>query len=395
MGQILLSRLSKPMHEVAHSLRLTRLYNDWPALSFEEVGDILDREIPKWREEFQVEAQPLGVASMAQVHGAKDRDGQEWVIKILKPEAKKRHLETLDAVQYVVKVLQPVALTMTMQKALKETNDMCRALRRETDLSKEKNVILNVREKLGKRQKLLMIPRVKPDFCSNNVLTIERFHGTPISEVVSGNVQISAAMRQKLARKMLNELLVQVFEHGLFHADPHAGNLMLLENGSVGLYDWGLSGELLETDRKHIAGMLRAILSLDLDGLIEVLQHMGKDSGRVIPPEEIKKELKTVMSLIKKSESEEAEKPSIQKLIDACLSSASRLGIEIPDGLSMMAKCLITIEGLAKGIDPDVSMARAATPVLLRAAKPRIKDLIKMGSQLPKVAKMVLGGDGK
>jgi len=82
---------------------------------------------------------------------------------------------------------------------------------------------------------------------------------------------LSKTVRQKLARAMLSELLVQVFELGLFHADPHAGNLILLEDGSVGLYDWGLAGELLDSDRRHIAALLKAVIALDLEQLIDAL----------------------------------------------------------------------------------------------------------------------------
>ena len=247
-------------------------------------------------------------------------------------------------------------------------------------------------EKLkAKRQRVLLIPEVNAAFCTPNVLTVERFQGVALSSVVSGKVEVPALLRQKLAKSMLSELLVQVFELGLFHADPHAGNLILMENGSVGLFDWGLAGELSDADRRHIAAILRAVIALDLDQLVEALIIMGNDAGRELSPEVVKKELKVVTNLIKKGREDPTHKPSMQQLFEACLRGASKLGIEVPEGLLLMVKSLITIEGLAKGIDPAISMARVATPVLLKAARPGLKDIWAMGKRLPQVAKMVLG----
>lgn len=391
-GQIALSRLSEPLHEIADTLRLTRLYKDWPPLPFSEVEAILDREIPRWRKHLQVTPHPLGVASLAQVHAAQDEQGREWVIKIIKPHAQRRLLQTVEALESAASAAEPFALTLLAKRSLRELRELCAGFRRELSLDRERETIERVAEKLkSKRQRILLIPAVNPEFCTPNVLTVERFQGVSLSSVVSGKVEVPAAIRQKLAKSMLSELLVQVFELGLFHADPHAGNLILLENGSVGLFDWGLAGELSDSDRRHIAAILRAVIALDLDLLVEALIIMGSEAGRELTPEAVQKELKVVTGLIKKGREDPNLKPSLQQLFEACLRGASKLGIDVPEGLLMMVKSLITIEGLAKGIDPAISMARVATPVLLKAARPGIKDLWAIGKRLPQVAKLVLG----
>jgi ubiquinone biosynthesis protein len=387
-GQTILSRLSPNLHDVADALRLTRLYSDWPAIPWSEVQIILDKEIPSWRQDLIIEAHPLGVASIAQVHGATDKDGKEWVVKILKPDAKKRLNESVDALEQMISTFEPVAVTLVSRRFLKELRELCAGFRCELSLDRERNTIERVREKIGKRrQKLLIIPQVNEPYCTDQVIVIERFRGTPLSDVVNNKVELPAGFKAKLARSMLHELLVQVFELGLFHADPHAGNLMLLDDGAVGLYDWGLAGELLESDRRHIAAILKAVMALDLEMLIDALQVMAEESGVEVSRDKIKKELGSVIRLIKKGREDPENKPSMQQLFEACLKGAARLGINVPEGLLLMVKSLITIEGLAKGIDPKVSMARVATPVLFRAARPGFKDIISMGKKFPKVAK--------
>lgn len=417
-GQVVLSRLSPRLHVMADTLRLTRLYGKWPPLPFDEVQSILDKEIPRWRTTLEVDATPLGVASMAQVHAAVDQDGREWVIKIIKPKARERLMESVTALERVVGILEPFALTLVAKRSIAETRDLCRGFRREMSLARERDTIEKVREKLkNRRQKVLHIPDVNQQFSTDGVLAVERFRGVVLSDVVAGKVEIPVGFRQKLAKTVLQELLVQVFELGLFHADPHAGNLILMEDGSVGLFDWGLAGELGEMDRKHIASLLRAVISVDLEQLIDALVVMAEDGGKKVSRPKIEKELQAVMALVKKrsaapaggsrasartgastvadSNAQQADeaapkKISLQELIESCLRAADRLGIPVPEGLLLMAKSLMTIEGLARGIDPKVSMLRVATPVLFRAARPGFKDFVALAKRLPKIARQYM-----
>jgi len=391
-GQILLSRLSPRLHERADLFGLTRLYKDWPPLPFAVVEEILDREIPRWRTELRVEAYPLGVASLAQVHAATDQAGRAWVVKVIKPDAARRLEETAAALEQLALWTGRVAVTLSTRRLAKELRELCVGFRRELSLSLERETIERVREKLRtRRQKLLVIPEVLASMSSERVLTVRRFVGTPMSDVVSGKAVLPRGLRQKLARSMLAELLVQVFELGLFHADPHAGNLILMDDGTVGLFDWGLAGELLESDRRHIAAILRAVVALDLERLVEALATMGEESGQTVDRDQVRRELRAVQRLLETDPADTSStRPSLRALFEASLKGAERLGIAVPDGLLLMAKSLITIEGLARGIDPDVSLGRVATPVLLKAARPSLKDLWQMSRRLPAVARQIL-----
>ena len=390
-GQIALSRLAPPLHDVAEALRLTRLYKDWPPLPFAAVERLLDAEIPRWRTELTLEARPLGVASIAQVHAATAADGREWVVKIIKPHAARRLGETADAMEALIARASPIAVTLASRRYLRELGDLVKGFRGELDLEKERETILRVTERLkGRRQKVLVIPAVLASLSTKNVLVVERFRGVSLADIAAGHEPLKPAVRQKLARSMLTELLVQVFELGLFHGDPHAGNLILLESGAVGLFDWGLAGELSDTDRRHIASILKAVIALDIEQLIDALLGMAAESGAEVLRADVKKELADVIKLVKRGGSDGVKKPSLQELFEACLNAAARLEIGVPDGLLLMVKSLITIEGLARGIDPDVSLARVAAPVLFKAARPGMKDFMALGRRLPDLARQFL-----
>ena len=413
-GQILLSRLDPERQELAAKLQLDRLYGQWPALGIDEVLEIMDRDVPEWRKYLKrIETMPLGIASISQVHAATDHEGKEWVVKVIKPEAHKRLSETVDAMEQILAVLEPLTVTRASKKAVGEARELCESYRGELSLRRELDTIQRVRSAMndGRKQKLLRVPRVFEECSSDRVLLVERFRGVLFSDVVSGRATIDPSRRSMLARKVLQDLLVQVFELGLFHADPHAGNLIMMDDGTVGLFDWGLSGELLPSDRRHIASVLRALISVDLDGLVDALAGIAEESGREVDRKEIARELRGFTSSLKakktsKETSKEADKEtskdtqtsdasapkaeksqSLHKMLDQCLRAADRLGIPVPSGLLMMAKTLVTIEGLARGIDPDIKLAYAATPVLLRVARPSLRDWFRLAGKLPSLMK--------
>lgn len=401
-GQMALSRLDPRQQELAAALQLDRLYGQWPALEPGEVMAILDREVPEWRKHLRrIDPVPLGVASISQAHAAVGQDGRDWVIKVIKPDAHRRLTTTVDAMEQVLGLIDPLAVTRAARKAVEEAREVCQSYRGELSLRRELDTIQRVRAAMndGRKQQLLRVPGVMEECSSDRVLVVERFRGTLLSDVVSGRATIEPARRSLLARKVLQDLLVQVFELGLFHADPHAGNLILMEDGTVGLFDWGLTGELLPSDRRHIAAVLRSVISVDFDGLVGALAGIAEDAGREVDRKQIAKELRgfadglkkeknTKKSPSQKSSSQKSpsqKSASLHQLLDQSLRAADRLGIPVPSGLLMMAKTLVTVEGLARGIDPDIKLAYAATPVLLRVARPGIGDLIKLAGKLPTI----------
>ena len=386
-SQIGLNSLPPQCDKLIKKTGLDRIYDDWPALEFSEIQKILDKEFPDWKQSIRVEPKPIGVASMAQVHVITDLDGKRWAMKFIKPKAKKRIQETLKALNEVISLSKVAGNAPLMQKFLKEWEDFSSSLRKEIRLDLERKNIKKIHGKLKKQKnQVLKIPEVCDSLCTPDILTIEYFEGVPFKELLRKKQQLSEKVKDKLAQHMLKEFLVQIFEWGLFHGDPHAGNLILLEDGSIGLFDWGLTGEFSDKDRRYISSVLKSILSLDFSMLVDALVDIAKEENVEVSREQVEFELRKVLALIKKAR-EEGKKVKLHVLINACFKAADKLGIPIPRGLFIMAKTLLTIEGLATGISPRASFTRAATPFLLKAANPSFSDLWKMTKNLPKLYK--------
>jgi ubiquinone biosynthesis protein len=393
--QIILSRMPKEVVPHVERLGLDRVYGDWPPVDWQKAQSILDVEVPRWRDELKVESRPLGVASMSQVHGAVDMQGNQWVIKFLKPASMARLTESITAIETAVLVAEPFAMTRMSRRFIADVRELCESLRLEMNLEHERATMLRVHELIAsKRQRSLRVPALHPFLGSRSVIVMERLHGLKISDIVSGKISIDDRKRKSIARNLLSELLVQIFEWGLFHADPHAGNLMLLEDGTVGLYDWGLAGELLDSDRKFIAGILKSVMAMDIERLIDVLGEMGRSAnGRHISREKIRAELHKLINLVTVAKSSKGEMPALNVLIEAALEAADKLGIPMPTGLILMGKSLVTIEGLARGVDANVPFARVAGPVLFRAADPGLGDVVALAKQLPGLLRTYLKKD--
>lgn len=390
--QISLMKLPENQKQRLFEFGADRILGQWPPLPFETISHLLDKEIPGWREQLKVDPIPLGVASMAQVHSCVDTNGKEWVIKVLKPNSRIRLIETVEIIEQLISQIEQVSNNKSIASFIKDARSMANSLKEEIRFDKEKETLQRIREKLAKKKNnVLEIPQTFDIFCSHQVITMEKFNGIILSDVVNGKVTLNGQQRKKLARNLLSELLVQVFELGLFHGDPHAGNLILLENGNIGLFDWGLAGELSDSDRKHIASLLKAVLTMDGERLIDALHDMAQNSDAEEAPSKdtIKKEIKKLLENMKKMK-ENGEKMSFVASVEGCLKSANKLGLELPQGLLMMIKSLVTIEGLAKGVDPEVPLKRIASPVLFRAAQPGVRDLLSIAKNLPKIAKKLM-----
>lgn len=387
ISQIGINSLPPKCDKLIKKTGLDRIYDDWPPLNFTEIQKILDKEFPGWKQSIRIEPKPIGVASMAQVHVVTDLQGKRWAMKFIKPKAKKRIQETLKALNEVMSISKVAGNTQIVKRLFKEWEDFSSSLQKEIRLDLERKNIKKIQSKLKKQKgQVIKIPEVCESLCTSDILTIEYFEGIPFKELLQKKQQLSDKVKDRLAQHVLKEFLVQIFEWGLFHGDPHAGNLILLEDGTIGLFDWGLTGEFSEKDRRYISSVLKSILTLDFSMLVDALIDIAKEENVEVSKQEVEYELRKVLTLINKSR-DEGKKVKLHTLINACFKAADKLGIPIPRGLFIMAKTLLTIEGLATGISPKASFSRAATPFLLKAANPSFKDLWKMTKNLPKLYK--------
>jgi ubiquinone biosynthesis protein len=339
--------------------RLEVLYDRQPAMSPRQIRRIVKhtfgRKLP-WK---RMDRKPLAVGSIGQVHRAELPDGRRVVVKVLRRGVRESMRRDLNALQTVVEGWARLYGAELGEIALRTLAEFEQGLERETDFTHEAAAL----EEFGKRlagNPRIRVPFCHQEWCSSELLVLEELVGTPLSEL---RVRDPDEAR-RVASLALKELLTQVFDQGRYHADPHAGNLLLLEDGRLGLIDLGLTGELTKADRRRIARAARAILSADPDRAMRTLLEFGSlapDFDQAVFKSDVARAIR-------------AHPPrgpgGLDVLVQELLVIAARHGIVLPPSTSLLIKTLVTIEGVARSLDPDINVLRVAFPVVVQSLTP-------------------------
>jgi ubiquinone biosynthesis protein len=245
--------------------------------------------------------------------------------------------------------------------ALNALTEFESALMQETDFRHEAAAL----EEFGRRlagSRRVYVPVCHQEWCTSEVLVIEELAGRPLSELRRSDPDAA----RRVAGLALRELLSQVFEDGRYHADPHAGNLLLLEDGRLGLIDLGLTGELVPEDRRRIARAARAILGGDADGAMRTLLEFGSLSAD-FEHEAFKRDVAAVIR-----ERPPSDTGALDTLVRELLAVSARHGVVLPPSTTLLIKTLVTIEGVARSLDPEINVLRTALPVVLKSLAPKL-----------------------
>lgn len=335
---------------------------------------------------FELEAKPLGVGSVGQVHRARLAGGEKVVVKVLRPGVALAIERDLHAARVLLPFVVPLAFRGTrgaetdpglarrlLERAL---GDLAAGFRRETDLRAEGDTLVEFRKRL-QRNPRVVVPLCHRDLCRPGVLVMEALEGESLASFRE-RAKSDPEAAKRIASLALKELLQQVFEDGRFHADPHAGNLLLLPDGRLGLVDLGLTAEFGPAQRTAITQAVRAFLARDPARVIRALLALGATP----PTFQSGAFEKDVLAAV--GAPSETGPNRLERLVNDLLAVARRHEVEIPESTTLLVKALVTIEGVARSLDPDLDLARAALPVIIHALRPRWLDKLAFWRKTPR-----------
>jgi ubiquinone biosynthesis protein len=360
-GQVLSTRRDLLPADIADEL--AKLQDRVPPFPTEEVIATLSRVYGRPAEQIfkSFEREPVASASVAQVHLAELPDGTPAAVKVLRPNIAatiEHDLELMRTGAWLVETLWSDGKRLKPREVVAEFD---KTIHDELDLAREAANCSQLRRNFL-HSPLLRIPEVYWDWCTSEVMVMERMAGIPISHVErlrAANVDIP-----RLARAGVEIFFTQVFRDGFFHADMHPGNIFVAtdpaHHGKYIALDFGIMGTLSETDKGYLAQNFLAFFRRDYRRVATA--HI--ESGWV-PPEtrvdELESEVRAVCEPIFDKPLKEI---SLARVLIQLFKASRRFNVEIQPQLVLLQKTLLNVEGLGRQLDPDLDLWVTAKPFL-------------------------------
>lgn len=307
---------------------------------------------------------PLASASIAQVHAATLPGGEEVVVKVQHADIQGRieaDLEILAALAEVaekhsdrLRPFQPVALVRGFR----------RQLLRELDFEHERASIDEFASHFA-GDATVRFPRTWRELTTRRVLVMERLRGIPGTD--KDALASSGADLGRFARDGAGIFLAMIFRDSFYHADPHPGNLMLLEGGVVGIIDCGMTGRLDEVTRDDVERLLLAAVGHDAGELADAVLHLGAaPSG--IDRDQLRSELdEFVGEFVGRS----LQDVDLSAALNALGGVIRRFRITLPPAVALLLRTLVVLEGTSRQLSPAFSLAELVRPFYLRSLRRR------------------------
>jgi ubiquinone biosynthesis protein len=364
-GQVLSTRRDLLPPDIADEL--AKLQDNVPPFPAGEVMAILHRVYGKPGGQVlrDFSPEPVASASVAQVHLARLPDGTEIAVKVLRPGIAAVIAKDLALLHTGATLMEWLWADGRRLRPHEVVNEFAKHLEVELDLLREASNASQLRRNF-KDSPLLLVPEVHWDYCSSEVMVMQRMHGTPVSQV--------AALREqgvdipKLARAGVEIFFTQVFRDGFFHADMHPGNIRVMPDGRYVALDFGIMGTLTDNDKNYLAQNFLAFFRRDYRRV--ALAHI--ESGWAPKDTRVDDFEAAIRAVCEPVFAKPLKEISFGRVLLRLFQTSRRFNIQVQPQLVLLQKTLLNIEGLGRDLDPDLDLWETAKPFLERWMSERI-----------------------
>jgi ubiquinone biosynthesis protein len=365
LGQILASRPDLVGPAMAQELK--GLHSNVPAIDSatirrtlrEELGDRFDMEVVEFDDT------PLATASIGQVHRGVLADGTDVVIKVQRPDIEAVMLCDLDVLSGLAQLAERVE-TLAAFSPESMVRQLTPVLRRELDFSREKQN-LELFAELLQGSEGVSIPIPIDSLCTRKVLVMTRLIGEDLSRCHPAE-KFSHEIRHQMAKTITETYMQMLFTHGLFHADPHPGNLVATGDGTIGILDFGMVGRIDTVLREQIEEMLIAIASADSNRLTQLIRRAG-DAPPTLDNAALSIDVSEFISTYGR---QHLGRFDLTGALNDLGDLLHRHGIKLPSQSAMLMKMLISLEGTLSTLKADFDALEVMAIFVRRAARKRL-----------------------
>ncbi|ELZ80218.1 putative ubiquinone biosynthesis transmembrane protein [Haloferax gibbonsii ATCC 33959] len=355
LGQLLSTRpdiLPPEYIEVLGSLQ-----DDVPAAPWDESKAVLEAELGPVEEAFDAfDTEPISGASLGQVYVA-EYEGEKVAVKVRRPGIE----DLVEADLRVIRWSMPLLMRFIGEgRAFSLENladEFAKTIREEMDYDEEAETLVEIQENFADDD-TLVIPEPIPERSDDRVLTMEYLPGTKINNIEA--LDDLGVDRTELATNLQRIYLQMIVEDGVFHADPHPGNLSVTDDGRIIFYDFGMHGEVDPFIQDKIVEFYIAVANQDVDGILDTLIEMG-----TLSPNVDRQVMGDVMELaIADARGDDIEQYRVNQILEQVESTIYEFPLRLPRNLALVLRVAGVVEGVCVTLDPEFDFISVATDYL-------------------------------
>ena len=346
LGQMLSTRVD--LISPAYVEALSRLQDDVAPFPFEDVERIVTTELGvRLSTVFPTfDPKPLAAASLGQVHRATLRDGREVVVKVQRPDIRERIVEDMEVLRELADLLDnhtDFGRRFAIADLLEEFR---RSLIDELDYRREAENLTTIGTILEGRERIV-VPTPYPDFTTSRVLTMEFVKGRKVTDLGPlGRLELDGAT---LADDLFGAYIRQVLVDGVFHADPHPGNVLVTDDGRLVLLDIGMVARVAPAYREKLLKLLLALADARPDEVVRAARTMGQE----LPDYDPVRFERAVDRVVSRTASSNLAELDLGAMVLQLIREAGEYGLRMDPELTMLGKAMLNLDQVATTLDPD------------------------------------------
>jgi ubiquinone biosynthesis protein len=349
LGQLLSTR--SDLLPEAFIEEFTRLQDNVQPLAFDVVKQTVESQLGKTLEQAFAgfDPRPLAAASIGQVHEAVLHTGEKVVVKVQRPEIEKIIETDVSLLAFLAGLLEKYVPETQVIGPKVIVEEFFRTLAQELDFVIEANNMVKIAENMSSIPEIV-VPKVYKTHSTQKVLTLERLTGIRVNDaqgLTAGNID-----RKRVVAVGARAFFKAVLIDGLFHGDLHGGNLFILPGNKLGIIDFGIVGRLSEKSRDQLANMVMSLLTEDYENLCYQYAELGSASSSIdfdAFQREVRNTLSPYMGL-------PLNEINIGRVLIEATKIATKYNIKVPGDWMIVFKAILTIEGMARTLDPEFDL---------------------------------------
>ena len=402
LGQVLACR--PDLLPLEYAKELSRLTDSVAPFPFAEAKEIIEKDLGAPLDALfaSFDPVPIAAASIAQVHGAVLPGGRKVMVKVQRPRIEENIARDISILRGIAEIIDTHVHELQPFNVPGIVEEFSRTINKELDFFIEGSSAAQLRGNFTGSDSIY-IPEIYADLSSKRVLVLERIEGVRIDDYAG--IERMGFDRRDVALKGAGGFFKMVLQDGLFHADPHPGNIFVLPDGRLGLVDFGIMGRVTDENREHFASVLVALAGHDYDALTRQYVNLGFVSEESVDIDRFKQELKEDLAeLLEPYYGMTIRQIDFGTYVERVTHLLHRHKLKIPQNLYLMDKALLTLEGILKQLDPAFDYIAAAKPYveelvkrkhhpkqLLRTAQKNLLALSDLANTLPRQLRTVVG----